>query len=109
VHLVAVPWARPGSGFTMLFEALVLTFARAMPIRKVAETVREDDTLVWRIVEHHVAVARAKEDFVDMVRRHREGILAWHHSHVSNGLLEGMNSLIQAAKARARGYRTGTR
>jgi transposase len=28
VRLVALPWARPGSGFTMLFEALVLTFAR---------------------------------------------------------------------------------
>ncbi|MGH3907353.1 MAG: transposase family protein, partial [Pseudonocardiaceae bacterium] len=26
VRLVSVPWARPGSGFTMLFEALVLTF-----------------------------------------------------------------------------------
>ena len=29
VRLVQVPWARPGSGFTMLFEALVLTFAKA--------------------------------------------------------------------------------
>jgi transposase len=25
---------------------------------------------------------------------------------VSNGILEGINSLVQAAKARARGYRT---
>lgn len=68
VRLVVVPWARPGSGFTMLFEALVLTFAEAMPMRKVAETVREHDTLVWRIVEHHVHAARAKEDF-SAVRR----------------------------------------
>ena len=29
-------------------------------------------------------------------------------SKVSNGILEGMNSLIQAAKSRARGYRTTT-
>ena len=28
---------------------------------------------------------------------------------VSNGLLEGTNSLIQAAKARARGYRSKTK
>ncbi len=28
-----------------------------------------------------------------------------HTNHLSNGLLEGINSLIQAAKARARGYR----
>ncbi|MGH3820809.1 MAG: transposase family protein, partial [Pseudonocardiaceae bacterium] len=30
VRQVEVPWARPGSGFTVLFEALVLTFAAAM-------------------------------------------------------------------------------
>jgi transposase len=47
---------------------LVLTFAKAMPMRKVGETVREHDTLVWRIVEHHVGAARAKEDF-SAVRR----------------------------------------
>jgi hypothetical protein len=68
VRLVAVPWARPGSGFTMLFEALVLTFAKAMPMRKVAESVREHDTRVWRIVEHHVHAARAGQDF-SAVRR----------------------------------------
>jgi transposase len=68
VRLVAVPWARPGSGFTVLFEALVLTFAKAMPMSKVAQSVREYDTLVWRIVEHYVHAARAKEDF-SSVRR----------------------------------------
>ncbi|MGH3950344.1 MAG: ISL3 family transposase [Pseudonocardiaceae bacterium] len=45
------------------------------------------------------------KDFVDLVRRHWHGIIAWHTSRASNGLLEGTNSLIQAAKARARGYR----
>jgi transposase len=63
VRLVAVPWARPGSGFTMLFEALVLTFAKAMPMKRVEAMVREHDTRVWRIVEHHVHTARAKQDF----------------------------------------------
>lgn len=45
------------------------------------------------------------KDFVAMVRRHWDGILAWHRTHLTTGLLEGTNSLIQAAKARARGYR----
>jgi hypothetical protein len=31
------------------------------------------------------------------------------HHHLSNGLLEGINSLIQAAKARARGYHNKTK
>ncbi|WP_035273946.1 transposase, partial [Desulfogranum japonicum] len=40
------------------------------------------------------------------IKRHWEGVLQWFSSYISNGLLEGMNSLIKAAKARARGYRT---
>ena len=37
VHLVPVPWAREGSGFTLLFEALVLSLAPAMPIKTLAK------------------------------------------------------------------------
>ena len=40
------------------------------------------------------------------IKRHREGILAWFDSHIANGLIEGINSLVQAAKAKARGYRS---
>jgi transposase len=39
------------------------------------------------------------------MQKHREGILAWFDSKISNGLIEGINSLVQAAKAKARGYR----
>jgi len=39
------------------------------------------------------------------IKDHWEGILNWFSSRISNGILEGINSLIQAAKARARGYR----
>ena len=42
------------------------------------------------------------------IDRHRQGVLNWFDSKVSNGVLEGINSLIQAAKARARGYRSST-
>ncbi|HCJ79267.1 MAG TPA: ISL3 family transposase, partial [Desulfotomaculum sp.] len=30
----------------------------------------------------------------------------WYKSRINNGILEGLNSLVQAAKAKARGYRT---
>lgn len=40
------------------------------------------------------------------IRRHWQGILRWFTSRVSNGVLEAINGLIQAAKARARGYRS---
>ncbi|MGH3867116.1 MAG: ISL3 family transposase [Pseudonocardiaceae bacterium] len=62
VRQVDVPWARPGSGFTLLFEALVLTVAAAMPMAKVAAMTREHDTRIWRIVEHHVNAARDQLD-----------------------------------------------
>ena len=40
------------------------------------------------------------------IKRHWNGVLQWFKSQINNGILEGINSLIQAAKARARGYRT---
>ena len=46
------------------------------------------------------------KEFVATVEAHFDGILAWHQSQISNGLLEGTNSLVQAAKRRARGYRS---
>jgi transposase len=41
-----------------------------------------------------------------VIKLHWEGILQWFKSKMTNGILEGLNSLIQAAKAKARGYRT---
>ena len=49
------------------------------------------------------------KDFVKLVEAHWDGIVGGHDSRVSNGLLEGTSSLIQAAKARARGYRRKTK
>jgi len=36
--------------------------------------------------------------FADTLEAHWEGVLRWHHSRINNGLLEGLNSLIQLAK-----------
>jgi transposase len=44
-------------------------------------------------------------DLAKSVKQHEEGILRWFHSKMTNGLLEGINGLVQAAKRRARGYR----
>ncbi len=174
VRQVGLPWAREGSGFTLLFEALLLQFAAAMPVRKVAEMTREQDTRIWRVLHHHVDATRACADYSRVERvgmdetavrrdevasrpelkrtrwlwlknhsnltdtqqgelyrltrpwarlvtaralrwredfqafyhqpgataeRHWDGIVSWHASRLNNGLLEGINSLVQAAKA----------
>ncbi len=35
-----------------------------------------------------------------MIKNHLDGVLQWKKSRINNGLLEGLNSLIQAPKAR---------
>lgn len=60
IHLVAVPWARSGSGFTLLFEAMIMSMTKAMPVNTVAEIVGGHDTRLWRIVHHYVEDARER-------------------------------------------------
>ena len=45
-------------------------------------------------------------DAAHTVKRHLDGILRWFESKIANGVIEGINSLVQAAKAKARGYRS---
>jgi transposase len=40
------------------------------------------------------------------IKNHWDGIISWWNGKYNNGILEGLNSLIQAAKSKARGYRT---
>jgi transposase len=58
VKLVEVPWARPGSGFTLLFEAMVLAMVKSMPVAAVGRLVGEHDTRIWRVIHHYVGRAR---------------------------------------------------
>ena len=66
VRQVAVPWARPGSGFTLLFEALLLEFSPHMPVAAIARMVGEHDTRIWRVLEHYVATVRASLDYSEV-------------------------------------------
>ena len=40
------------------------------------------------------------------IKKHWDGIIMWHESKINNGILEGLNSVIQATKSKARGYKT---
>jgi transposase len=44
--------------------------------------------------------------FASTLEQHWEGVINWFKSHINNGILEGINSLINVAKFRARGFRT---
>jgi len=68
VKQVEVPWARQGSGFTLLFEAFVLALVKEMPVAAVGRLVGEHDTRLWRILHHYVEVARSEADFSEVRR-----------------------------------------
>ena len=68
IKTVTIPWARSRSGFTLLFEALIMTMAREMPVAAIAALVGEYDTRIWRVIHHHVEEARCKADFSEVNR-----------------------------------------
>jgi len=68
VKQVQVPWARAGSGFTLLFEALVMALVREMPVKAAAALLGEHDTRIWRVLDHYVQAARANADHSGVCR-----------------------------------------
>ena len=68
VLLVNVPWARPGSGFTLLFEAFVMALVKGMPVAAAARLVGEHDTRLWRLIQHYVETAVTRMDLSDLRR-----------------------------------------
>ncbi len=70
---------------------------------------RKQPTVVARLLNAWCTnVLRSKVEpmkkVAEMIRSHFDGILAWVHSRQTNGFLEAINGLFQAAKRRARGY-----
>ena len=63
VHLVKPPFAGKLSGFTLLFEALVLMLAPQMPIAAVARTVGISQHRAWAICRRYVSLALESADF----------------------------------------------
>lgn len=64
---VRVHWGRPGSGFTLMFEALVIPLATEMPMAAVGRILGEHDTRLWRLVNFHVGEARSRVDMSRVV------------------------------------------
>ena len=61
VTQVAVPWAREGSRFTLLFEALTLMLAPTMSVLAAGRLLRVRSRRLWRVINHHVGRARDQE------------------------------------------------
>jgi transposase len=70
---------------------------------------RKQINVVRAMLEHWcTCVLRSKvapmKEVAKMIRAHLEGIVAWSQTRQTNGFLEAINGLFQAAKRRARGF-----
>lgn len=70
---------------------------------------RKQINVVRAMLQHWcTCVMRSKvdpmKDVAKMIRSHLEGIVAWAQTRQTNGFLEAINGLFQAAKRRARGF-----
>jgi transposase len=64
---VTPPWEGRSKHFTKEFEAFALTLAREMPVKKAGEILGETDQRMWRMLHAHVAAARARADWSEVV------------------------------------------
>ena len=61
IRTVDVPWARPGSGFTLLFEAYTMKLIEGeMPVSSVAKHTHVTSPRIWRVFHHWVSKARER-------------------------------------------------
>ena len=100
-HVVDLPWARLGSGFTLLFEAFIMTLAKQMPVNAIARLVGEHDTRLWRILKHYVDEARKH---LDMSEVRRAGVdetsRKKHHQYVSVVMDLDQSSVLYATEGK---------
>nr|CBX27720.1 hypothetical protein N47_H25420 [uncultured Desulfobacterium sp.] len=52
-----------GERFYVVFEALIMMMAKAMPVKSIANIVKEHDTRLWRVLNHYVHESRQESDF----------------------------------------------
>jgi transposase len=62
----------------------------------------------WYASIVHSKIGQPMKKLAKTVKKHAHGILSFFPDRLTSGLMEGINSLVQAAKAKARGYSNPT-
>jgi transposase len=63
VRLVDVPWARKGSSFTLLFEALAMALIeKEMTINSIGRLLKENPHRIWTVFNHWIDLAYQADD-----------------------------------------------
>jgi len=67
IQTQSVPWARKGSGFTLLFEAFsMLLIENEMPVNKAAKIVQVYPNRLWNIFNYWISRAHHKDQIEDL-------------------------------------------
>lgn len=67
VYRVTPPWEGRSKHFTKEFAAFALTLVREMPVKTAGEILGETDHRMWRMLHAHVAAARERADWSEVV------------------------------------------
>lgn len=102
VKQVDVPWARKGSGFTMLFEAYsMMLIEYEMPVSRVGKAMAEYPNRIWTIFDHWVSQAYKKADHSQLTQlgvdetSSRKG-----HSYITIGVDMDQRRVIHATEGK---------
>lgn len=60
---VEAPFAREGSGFSLLLECMMLQLAKIMPVNEVAKLFNISDDRIWTVIHHYVPKAVKATDW----------------------------------------------
>jgi len=66
VRLISPPWSGVVSGFTLLFEALLIQLCKSMPVHNVSQLTGVSDYLIWRVLDVYINAAKFDEDLHDL-------------------------------------------
>ena len=66
VRLIPTPWEGKVSGFTLLFEALLIQLCKAMPVHNVSELTGVSDHKIWRVLDSYIDLVKKDEKYSDI-------------------------------------------
>ncbi|NOQ76205.1 MAG: ISL3 family transposase [Methylococcaceae bacterium] len=66
VRMISPPWEGRVSGFTLLFEALLIQLCKAMPVHNVSQLTGVSDHKIWRVLDTYIDLAKIDENFSDI-------------------------------------------
>ncbi len=66
IELVNPPWSGYNTGFTLLFEALILQLCQKMTVKDVSRLINETDKKIWRLLEKYIDIVQLCDEYKDL-------------------------------------------